>query len=97
MLESVSQMAKEKTVRRVPVPLQREDDDALLELAHLSLEEGQLIRAFWRIGLRHRDEFFDGGSAVSLLPGPVPMTGPTAGSARNAPPTELAARRRSKT
>jgi len=71
-------MAKEITVRRVHVPLLREDDDALRDFAHLGLEEGQLIRAFWRIGLKHREEFLAGRP----LPAAEPPTSLAARRAR---------------
>ena len=85
-------MPKEKAVRRVQVPLQREDDDVLRSLARHGLDDGQLIRVFWRIGLRHRDEFFADGSAASAPPEPTAAPG----SAGVEPPTELAARRRAR-
>jgi hypothetical protein len=39
------------------VPLLQEDHDALVRYEHLAFTEGEVVRAFWRIGLRHSEEF----------------------------------------
>lgn len=56
-------MPREKVLRRVRVPIKREDDLALKTFVHLGISEGELIRAFWRIGLNHRDELSAGRAA----------------------------------